>query len=154
MMYNNDEAVSAEKLFASYGLMFEPDRRLWDRQKNYIRANQAAVHVKNVANQLYDHEVYSEVYNQNFDFPEIKLSIRFIWFEKFSWVYYHCSMVGWYLFCRFIIIAQWQDGTQSGIFLQKPITKTGDSSKNIQKTSKLSNKNTQKAPILIKYIFT
>ena len=41
---------------------------------------------------------------QNFDFQKTELSLRFIWFEKFPWVFYSNSMGGWNLFSVFCLL--------------------------------------------------
>ena len=107
-MYNNGKTVSGEKLFASYELVFELAKGLCDCQNNYIRTNKVGVLVKNETNKVYDLELYFELHSRKpplkFDFPETELSLRFIWFEKFPWICYSCSMGGWNLLSVFWFI--------------------------------------------------
>ena len=56
-MYNNGKTVPGKKPFASYELVLEIGRGLWDCQKNI---NQ----IKNDTNEVYDLEVYFKVYNR------------------------------------------------------------------------------------------
>ena len=76
---------------------------------------------------------------KNFCFPEAEQPFRFDWFEEFLWLCY----------------SFWEDRTYClpcvlfghknvGKSLQKVISKLVNSSKNIQKTSKCSDGNTQK----------
>ena len=81
---------------------------------------------------------------KNFDFSEIVQPFRFVWFEECPWVCY----------------TRWEDKTYClpcalfgyknvGKSFKKTISNMENSSKNIQKTSKSSNGNTQKG----KYYF-
>ena len=65
MCINNGKTVPGEKRFASYQLVFELARGLWDCcQNNHIGMNQVGLLVKNESNEEYDLEVHFEVCNQ------------------------------------------------------------------------------------------
>ena len=62
-VYNKGKTVPGEKLFTPYELVFEP-RGLRDFQNTYIRTNQIGILVKDEANEVFDFEVYFELYDQ------------------------------------------------------------------------------------------
>ena len=77
-----------------------------------------------------------------------KLPFRFVWFEEFSWVCY-C----WWedrTYCASFALFNYKNEGKS---LQKTISKMENSSKNIRKTSKCSNGNTQKETNILSKIF-
>ena len=81
--------------------------------------------------------------SKSFDFPETSKHFRFAWFEEFPWVCYSpwenrayclpCALFG---------------HKNMGKSLQKIISNMGNSSKDIQKTSKCSSGNTKTRQIL------
>ena len=75
---------------------------------------------------------------KNFDFQKIVQPFMFAWFEEFPWACYLCLEDR--TCCLPCVLFDYK---YVGKFLQKTIS-IMENSKNIQKTSKCSNRNTQK----------
>ena len=76
---------------------------------------------------------------KNFDFPEVEQHFRFFWFKVFPWVYF-----SWWEDRSYYPLCAVFDNKNMRKYLQKTISKLANSSRNIQRTSKCSNRNTQK----------
>ena len=82
--------------------------------------------------------------SKNFDSPEAVQLFMFVWFEEFPWVCYSWWEDGTY--CLLCVLFGHKNVGKS---LQKIISKLSNSTKNIKKTSKCSNGNTQKETNII-----
>ena len=87
---------------------------------------------------------------QDFDFPETKLLFRFVWFEKSQYVYYSRWKKGSYIACHlFYLFIKWGK-FQPGKSLEKSISNTTNSSKNIQKTLNCPTRTHERGQILLR----
>ena len=81
---------------------------------------------------------------KHFDFPEHENPFKFGWFKGFHWVCYSLLKDGT-LCLPFVSFGH----KNVENFLQKTVSKMSNRSKNIQKTPKRSNRNTQKEANLV-----